>query len=477
MDIATTLTYCDGNNTERGALMRIGRGLLKGGSLVTAIIGIVALTVSPAAGEPAGPTSYKTSPPPSPTATAHEQYVVALRKSLGLNSSLIDVRSINAANRVNPAIGIALSPMETNELGRRQALGHVAERVEQQFATDTSYAGTWLDQSAGGVLHVAFTTPKNQQRATKLNSEKTSDQAIVYSTVKHSAKQLQAASVRILKDLQTDGLFLSAVNSIGIDIPTNTVQINIVDDTPAAIESSLRSMYGDLVSVEHSRRFTTQSSRDIRTGVVEGGEWIRNNASSSECTMGFANLKNSLGQYYTVTAGHCGANGEAFYQGFSKGGPQIGTVHSSTKGSTITDCDCAAIGPVSDSLRNSLYLSNGNVGVVLTKVGLPTYVGQLVCQDGANSYEHIGSVPCGTYQGVNVCNVGFTLQSAILVHNIYSLSGDSGAPLVSTDSNNKPSSTFHGILSGGSGSGAGSQECFSGYAQIAKRYSASFILG
>ncbi len=424
-----------------------------------------------------------TSSPTASAATEYESYVQTLRTQLGLPANLATVRSEQNTDAIYEPLHIPLSPPEIADMQHRELLGQAAEKYDRIFAGDPTYAGSWLDQAAGGILHVAFTAPVSSKQQDIVSSMLPADGKVANSVVPNSLADLNALREKITT-AQTDGGAkgdLSAGQGALVDVATNTVQISMPSDVPPLSADSIAILGGSkMVTIVREPQFHTQGTRDIRTGVLKGGEWIRNSSGSSICTMGYADIKNSLNQLYSITAGHCSASGPTWYQGYSSGGQTIGQVHgsSSTTSGARINCDCMAIGSIT-SLHSPIYLSNSNANVSITSTASTgSYVGQLMCQDGANSYEHLGSVPCGAYQGVGSYTISesgqaFTLTPALMV-TLYSLGGDSGAPLVSTDSSNHPSTRFYGLLSGGSGSGAGSHEYFSESAFIASRFNATF---
>ncbi|MFM9693526.1 S1 family peptidase [Streptomyces europaeiscabiei] len=118
--------------------------------------------------------------------------------------------------------------------------------------------------------------------------------------VKHSAADL--ASVQATLDdriAETDPI---ANTSWGVDPSTNQVSVKIFEGVSAADRKRIRDLaaeYGDAVRVE-------KFPGTLNTNAYEslGGIGIRAADSGAECTLGF-NVRNSAGEKYFVTAGHC----------------------------------------------------------------------------------------------------------------------------------------------------------------------------
>ncbi|GFJ95851.1 hypothetical protein Prum_094930 [Phytohabitans rumicis] len=91
--------------------------------------------------------------------------------------------------------------------------------------------------------------------------------------------------------------------SWGVDPSSNQVVIDIFDGVSAADEKRLRELaagYGDAARIEELPG-TLQAAADIET---RGGIGIYPKDGVGYCTLGF-NVRNSAGQKYFVTAGHC----------------------------------------------------------------------------------------------------------------------------------------------------------------------------
>ncbi len=201
---------------------------------------------------------------------------------------------------------------------------------------------------------------------------------------------------------------------------------------------------------------TSSSARDIRSGLLYGGEWIHG-SNGLNCSAGYAHaVSKTSGASYELTAGHCGAVGTSFVQGLG-GTRTIGKVTGSgTYGSTYTTCDCDAVGGLSSSFTTNQVLTNGNAKYTYTHTGSP-YAGEATCQTGASSYEQYGSIRCGYVTAINqtIQESGspagtFTLADCVQT-NVHAQSGDSGAPF-------GDGTGFLGIQSASSGS---SQSYFS----------------
>ena len=383
----------------------------------------------------------------SPVATDNERAQIVQRSMMAFNIDLEYVRLVDAsADSDSGDIGVPISPDEHQEMQRRRALGAHAPTIDAAFDKETTYAGSWMSQSEGGVLHVAFTSTPSAGQRVLLNSLLSPTEQFVTSTGAQSLAALEATQTQVTADLSSRDLPLVASS---IDIPGNSVVVTIAVDAPANEEQIVTQRYKN-VKIETKRGLvnTTDGSRDIRSGRVYGGEWISSNQ-GFRCTNTYTDAKSATNETYGLSAGHCGPIGTTWVQGLG-GTRYIGTVHTNgTFGHSSTICDCAAIGPtpIPGYGTNQVLVNNNNL-FTYTRTGSP-YVGEVACHSGAASFELKGVIQCATIGDIHATsyecdpNGGncFSLFDAIRLP-VFATSGDSGGPLGDGGS-------FLGLLSGG----------------------------
>ncbi|WP_200307764.1 S1 family peptidase [Streptomyces adelaidensis] len=252
--------------------------------------------------------------------------------------------------------------------------------------------------------------------------------------VKHSAADL--ASVQTALDDRIAEADPIPNTSWGIDPSTNQVSVKIFEGVSAADRKRLTDLvagYGDAVRVE-------KYPGTLKTNAYEslGGIGIKSVDSGAECTLGF-NVRNSSGQKYFVTAGHCADTSADLWWNREAGGIYLG------KRTEWYD-----FGGIEKDYAVIKYNEDDNIDVAaygavraagteyeITDSRYP-FDGESVRRAGAVSSDLVGFV-LSPSETVTVS--GVVLKNMIMTTNC-ALGGDSGGPLwAGTDA--------LGILSGG----------------------------
>ncbi|MFJ7067447.1 S1 family peptidase [Streptomyces sp. NPDC101115] len=164
------------------------------------------------------------------------------------------------------------------------------------------------------------------------------------------------------------------------------------------------------------------------TKLISGGDAIY--ASSWRCSLGF-NVKDSAGNYYFLTAGHCTDGAGTWYSNSSRT-----TVLGSTSGSSFPTNDYGIV-----RYTNSTVTKSGSVGSVDITSAANATVGMSVTRRGSTTGTHSGSV---TGLNATVNYGGGDIVYGMIRTNVCAEPGDSGGPLYS-------GSRAIGLTSGGSG--------------------------
>jgi hypothetical protein len=157
------------------------------------------------------------------------------------------------------------------------------------------------------------------------------------------------------------------------------------------------------------------TSRTTSYDPLWGGLRINNTTASSMCTSAFS-AYDSNGNYYYVSAGHCGSVGDTF----SQGGVIIGNVSDSVDASGVD----ALLIPISSSKASTKIYDNDAYQNYVVAGGWmrgDDVVGEPVCVSGATSDD----VDCGTFEGYTL---GYARSSITSIQG-----GDSGAPVYNPD--------------------------------------------
>ncbi|MEV6249262.1 S1 family peptidase [Streptomyces sp. NPDC051742] len=164
------------------------------------------------------------------------------------------------------------------------------------------------------------------------------------------------------------------------------------------------------------------------TKLISGGDAIY--ASSWRCSLGF-NVRDSAGNYYFLTAGHCTDGAGTWYSNSSRS-----TVLGSTTGSSFPVNDYGIV-----RYTNSTVTKSGTVGSVDITSAANATVGMSVTRRGSTTGTHSGSV---TGLNATVNYGGGDIVYGMIRTNVCAEPGDSGGPLYS-------GSRAIGLTSGGSG--------------------------
>lgn len=391
--------------------------------------------------------------PTSAPATAVEAGQITLRQQFGLQADLVHVRVVDHAAASNSTeLGIPLTAVESADIAGRTGLGDIAVAITNAEVNDSAFGGVWIDQSTGGTL-VVNVVPAAGRLVLRPAAIKAMSAAARHrlTIAAYSLKDLDALSGQISKEVVVNNPSYGDVVSVGTDPRVNRVRLVLRDLNKPLQSVVLRATANDpRVQVKHvANSFvpggptptasvpsaTPQAiSRNAYSGPLYGGSWISNGGpvAGGNCTAGFSHIYNSLGQWYSVTAGHCG-NG-TYYQGRNRQGTVLGGGHANGFATSGTsNCDCVAVGPISGSRPTKDVLVDGNALFGYTNTGgsAQFQAGQRACLSGAQSAdtnnEHI---ICGTIvQGSTTLTEtnGFHLTDAATV-SFEPQQGDSGGP-------------------------------------------------
>ncbi|MEU6948362.1 S1 family peptidase [Streptomyces sp. NPDC046316] len=162
--------------------------------------------------------------------------------------------------------------------------------------------------------------------------------------------------------------------------------------------------------------------------LISGGDAVY--ASSWRCSLGF-NVRDSAGNYYFLTAGHCTDGAGTWYSNSGRT-----TVLGSTSGSSFPTNDYGIV-----RYTNSSVTKSGTVGSVDITSAANATVGMSVTRRGSTTGTRSGSV---TGLNATVNYGGGDIVYGMIRTNVCAEPGDSGGPLYS-------GSRAIGLTSGGSG--------------------------
>ncbi|MEU6622468.1 S1 family peptidase [Streptomyces litmocidini] len=231
-----------------------------------------------------------------------------------------------------------------------------------------------------------------------------------------SATQLSAAS---------DAVLAADVAGTAWRVDTATGKVVVTADSTVS--------QAEIAKIKHRAGANAGALRIERTPgtfnkLISGGDAIY--ASSWRCSLGF-NVKDSAGNYYFLTAGHCTDGAGTWWSNSSHT-----TVLGSTAGSSFPTNDYGIV-----RYTNTSVTKSGTVGSVDITSAANATVGMSVTRRGSTTGIHSGTV---TGLNATVNYGGGDIVYGMIQTNVCAEPGDSGGPLYS-------GSRAIGLTSGGSG--------------------------
>jgi streptogrisin B len=231
-----------------------------------------------------------------------------------------------------------------------------------------------------------------------------------------SATQLSAAS---------DAVLAADVAGTAWRVDTATGKVVVTADSTVS--------QAEIAKIKHRAGTNAGALRIERTPgtfnkLISGGDAIY--ASSWRCSLGF-NVKDSAGNYYFLTAGHCTDGAGTWWSNSTHS-----TVLGSTAGSSFPTNDYGIV-----RYTNTSVTKSGTVGSVDITSAANATVGMSVTRRGSTTGIHGGTV---TGLNATVNYGGGDIVYGMIQTNVCAEPGDSGGPLYS-------GSRAIGLTSGGSG--------------------------
>jgi len=182
----------------------------------------------PQSGSPQGAPPYiacQPDPDPSPVPPGPDQADVRFRTASGLRADIpyIDSVKTQSPDTLRYTWGVALTEAEESEIDfRDRSLGPALVSEQIRAYTDANaatYAGDYLD-TAGGIATFLFTQQVDRHR-TELSAIFPYPARLAVRAARYTSVQLQAFKERI------SGLPAGTFNSVAINVPSNTVRVNV----------------------------------------------------------------------------------------------------------------------------------------------------------------------------------------------------------------------------------------------------------
>jgi hypothetical protein len=344
----------------------------------------------------AGPASAAGAPEPTRTsgAPASAGLLDAMQRDFGLTKTQAEARL--AAEKTATAV----------ESDARRAAG-------------AAYGGSWFDAKSGK-LTVAVTAGASD---TAVDSVRKTGATV--RTVKHSAKQLDAAKTRIDKLPAPEGVSNWYVDAKASSVVVAVVAAQRADNDVRSFLSKARA--AGPVTVEEA----TSAPETFAAGTVGGDPFYTGNV---RCSIGFS----VHGGF--VTAGHCGGAGQGV-SGWDRS--YIGNI----QGSSFPGNDYAWVNVGSGWWTVPVVLGWGTISDRLVRGSNEAPVGSSICRSGSTTHWH-----CGTVLAKNeTVNYSQGAVHQMTKTSVCAEPGDSGGSFISGDQ-------AQGVTSGGWGNCSGGGE-------------------
>lgn len=356
---------------------------------------------------------------------------IQFRQSFGLDTSVAHVRAVQALGQ-SPNWGVPLTAAEERDMARRGRVSDELGPLQNAVESETGFAGIYVDQPAGGVVHVR-SLPTARHRMQQLVSQLAPAEAVVVvDDATYSYAELQGLR------LQIRSLMLSRaadISTLSVDMVANRVAVGLNPPTFDADRALLEDRFpgAPLAILAEPHGTPAACTQDSCWPPSRGGITV---STGFICTSTF-NAKNSAGNVFLVTAGHC-ANEDVpgtINVSFSHGGAVRGknTVNAWKGASSFADATIIDI--ANTAVSNLIYVTSTTQRAMTSKKALNAGVrGDPVCANGV-----VTDFFCGSILNVDVdINNGVLLLSQRQA-SIDIAQGDSGATVFY-------GSTIHGLV-------------------------------
>ena len=231
--------------------------------------------------------------------------------------------------------GVPMRAPELAEMEYRRAYVAQASEAIPEWAeanAPSTYGGYYVDDRAGGIIHVGFTGSLEQQAVT-VAALKASGVLMAPDRVEPMPVPPQHALVNVESLEQSVGNYIDGNPTAGsltasVGYSTDTGKVVVESSNPPALSSILFGQFGAGAPIEVIAATPVSASygRYHLDGVVRGGDWILNGASGGACTANYSG-ETQVGvtrgvpdiAYFKLTAGHCGTYHERFWRKANKG--------------------------------------------------------------------------------------------------------------------------------------------------------------
>lgn len=170
--------------------------------------------------------SSPTTPPP----TDAESDEIRLRAQFGLRSDLSYVRTVDAdPSSTTDRLGIPLTADEAADIDARSAAVDVLMAAAQDL---DRFGGIWIDQPAGGVIHLSVAGTWPDETVQRLRSLVPAGQRLGVDEVAVSLAELDSLLARLADVVGSDPSVRPHLAGLYLEEQNNAVRLTMLTDTP-----------------------------------------------------------------------------------------------------------------------------------------------------------------------------------------------------------------------------------------------------
>lgn len=194
-------------------------------ALATALVAAPSADADPRDAPPA-----TASTPAAPPPTDAESHEIRLRAQFGLRADLPYVRTVDAdPGSDTDRLGIPLTPDEAADIDARSATVSALHAAAQDL---DRFGGIWIDQAAGGVIHLAVAGTWPEETVQRLRSFVPAGQRLVLDEVALSLAELDSLLSRLADVVVSDPAIRPHLAMLEKEEHLNTVRLTMLTGTP-----------------------------------------------------------------------------------------------------------------------------------------------------------------------------------------------------------------------------------------------------
>lgn len=159
----------------------------------------------------------------------NEKRAQEIRERFGLRSDLVHVEAVRRSRRgvESALLGIPLTDEEEADIASRDVLTEWVASVNDAGVDETHYGGCWIDQAAGGVLHVGVTGDDPVKVFTRLTSALPEGHGSVLTQVAHSLRELRGVQRSITDLFLSSETLRRVLVEVAIRVDKNVVVLTV----------------------------------------------------------------------------------------------------------------------------------------------------------------------------------------------------------------------------------------------------------